>query len=79
MVVPLESAPVPRRPLQVYLTDTARDGWQALADSHGVTLTALIEAIGLELAEKGEGKLEVDDVIGRARQVMIDRLRRARE
>lgn len=40
-----------RRPIQAYLSDEARAGWEQLAETHGVSVTALIEAAGLALAK----------------------------
>lgn len=42
----------PRRLLQVRLTDKARAGWDKAAVDEGATVTALLEAIGLGLAER---------------------------
>lgn len=39
-----------RRNLQIRLTDEARDGWDRVCADERVTLTALMEAAGLELA-----------------------------
>lgn len=41
-----------RRLLQVRLTDRARDGWDKAAREEGATVTALMEAYGLGLADR---------------------------
>lgn len=40
-----------RRPLHVILCAPAYDGWQALADSLGLTLTGLFDALGHQAAQ----------------------------
>lgn len=40
-----------RRTLQLRVTEEARSGWDRLATEERVTMTALVEAIGLDLAE----------------------------
>jgi hypothetical protein len=58
----------------VRLTDDAAAGWDRLCTRRGVTMTALIEALGRSLNE-GEEWVP-DDAIRRARE--IDRERRSR-
>jgi hypothetical protein len=43
-----------RQALHAYLTDTAHAAWQSLAEENGVSVTGLLEALGLELAEEME-------------------------
>lgn len=63
-----------RRRFLFRLTDTSRSGWDRLCADERVTFTALIEAIGLDLAE---GRTVVDaQTIERA--AAIDRERKSR-
>lgn len=62
-----------RRPMQAYLSDEARDGWDSVALEQGATLTALCEALGLAMAD---GWRPSKRVIARARA--IDRERYSR-
>jgi hypothetical protein len=41
--------PVGRQALHAYLSDNAYEAWQLFATANGVSLTALLEALGLEL------------------------------
>lgn len=58
----------------VRLTDTSAAGWDRLCTRRGVTLTALLEAVGQMLDEGADWP--IDEAIDRARQ--IDRERRSR-
>lgn len=60
--------------IRARLTDQAGGAWDRLATSEGVTITALVEALGLELDEKRWRPTAA--TITRARQ--IDRDRRSR-
>lgn len=40
-----------RRNLHVRVTDESFDGWTAFANRHGVSLAALVEAMGVQLGE----------------------------
>ncbi len=63
-----------RRNFQIRLTDDARAGWDRLCAAERVTMTALVEAIGLEL---GDGRNVVTRrAIDRAAD--IDRERKSR-
>jgi hypothetical protein len=50
----------------VKFTEEAHDGWDAAAHHHGTNITALAEAIGLELARNPQTKTLRMDTIGRA-------------
>ena len=63
-----------RRNLQLRLTEDARRGWDRFATSERVTVTALIEAIGLELRDGR--KLFSARTVNRA--AAIDRARSSR-
>lgn len=63
-----------RRSPNIRLTDTARAGWDRLCTTERVTLTGLMEAIGLELADDHE--VIPAAVIERA--ATIDRHRKSR-
>lgn len=60
-----------RRSLQIRLTEDARAGWARLATAERVSMTALVEAIGLELAERR--KVIADRTIRRAASIDHDR------
>lgn len=56
------------------LSDAAADGWEHWAAAQGLTVSALLEAIGCELAE---GTTELSwKTIKRAQQIQADRKRR---
>lgn len=63
-----------RRRYPIRLTDDARAGWDRFCADERVTLTALIEAIGLELA--GRNAVIAPAVVERA--AAIDRQRKSR-
>lgn len=63
---------VARRPLQAKLTDTAADGWDRLCTRQRVTYTALIEALGEQLAAGDDTWLPVE-IIDRAHQIDWER------
>lgn len=63
-----------RRNLQIRLTDEAREGWDKACTEQRVTLTALMEAAGLELAE-GRGAVTARTI---RRAAAIDRARSSR-
>lgn len=64
---------VERRPAQFRLTEAAHAGLDRLATRHGITKTALIEALGLIGADRDP---TIAEVIALARQ--LDRERRSR-
>lgn len=43
-----------RRAIHAYVSDVAYDAWQDFASANGVSVTALIETVGLQLAEEPE-------------------------
>lgn len=69
------------------VTEASRDGWNAFADRHGTTPTALAEVIGLRLGELvGSSEmfagdeafdLELRDCVDEARRLASERRRRA--
>ena len=56
------------------LSDEARRGWRTFCIRHGVSLSAVLEAVGQLLDERAD--LTVDAVVDRAR--IVDDDRRAR-
>lgn len=60
------------------LSEESRRGWDKVALANGVSLTAFIEAIGLDMAERGIAveNRQGHDIIARARA--IDQERRGR-
>lgn len=55
------------------LTEDAYDGWQGYADAHGVTVTALAEALGVQLRA---GRVDMVKAVARARKIDAERRRR---
>lgn len=60
-----------RRAVYLRLTDDARQGWDRIVETEGVSLTALVEAVGLALHERRE--LIPQEIIARARQIDYER------
>jgi len=60
--------------LSARVSDNARRGWDRAAVGHGVTFTALIEAMGLAMDERGWDV--PDELVDRARQIDRDRFSR---
>jgi hypothetical protein len=66
-----------RRTLTVRLSEEAFDGWHRLADDNGVSVTAMIEAVGLNM-ELVRSTSEVAPVVrDEARRVDRERRRRS--
>jgi hypothetical protein len=66
------------RQMTLRLSDEARAGWDRACGMAGVTLTALVEAIGLELHRTG-GKALGDrgpDLVEAAKAIDLERRRR---
>lgn len=55
------------------VTDDAHRGWERTTLHYGVTLTALYEAVGLELLEHGVTTPVGMSVVERARQIDLER------
>lgn len=62
--------------MPVRLTDESRDAWKLFARAHGVTVTSLIETLGLALSETNRMPGVVADAIEAAR--VLDGERRGR-
>jgi hypothetical protein len=64
-----------RKALHAYLSDDAHETWHAVAADHGVSVSALLEALAADLAsERSHADLEA--VVRRARRVDAERRRR---
>ncbi|MDQ3576192.1 MAG: hypothetical protein M3443_01010 [Actinomycetota bacterium] len=78
-----DDRPQPRQQLHGYVSTAARDGWYAFAASHGVNVTALLEAIGLTLAEQAEAETRLPPwlrhAVSEARAIASSRSSRQRE
>ncbi len=72
---PAMGAPKDRRAVNAFLTEEARDGWTRYAQEHGVTLSALLEVLGLRLKQGEDAALDAA-AVETARE--IDAARRAR-
>ena len=65
--------------ININLTELAHAGWEAWADRHGTTVTALIETIGLAVADQPDKRqLGLEDIGRRARELSQSRKRRRR-
>ncbi len=62
--------------LNAELSDEAHDAWRAFAHAHGVSVTALLEAVGLALREQVPPSDALEAVVESAR--LIDSERRER-
>ena len=63
-----------RRPaLNAPVSDEAREGWLGFVDEHGLTYTALCEAIGLRLKEGAAVDLADPELLVEVRRVMAQR------
>lgn len=65
-----------RRPMPIRLTDESRDAWKLFAREHGVTVTSLIETLGIALTEVTRLPGVIGDAIEAAR--VLDGERRGR-
>ena len=54
-----DERPQPRQQLHGYISTPARDGWYQFASAQGVNVTALLEALGLVLAEQAGPEAKV--------------------
>lgn len=70
-----------RKALHAYLSDEAWDAWRHFSEENGVSVTSLLEALGLELAEELEDT-EPDEMrrawVKAGRKVDAQRRRRGR-
>lgn len=62
--------------MNLRLSFEARRGWDRFCREQGVTLTAFVEAIGLELDERGMVEGRGPQVVERARQIDTERRNR---
>jgi len=68
-----------RQALHAYLSPGAHESWQTFSEDNGVSVTGLLEALGLELAQE---LLDIDtedlrqDWVKRARRIDAERRRR---
>lgn len=71
-----------RPQLGVYLSAVAQEGWKRFAEEQGVTVSALIEAIGRQLASIDEHTRLPDflrSAVREARSISAERRERGRE
>jgi len=70
-----------RQALHAYLSPGAHTSWQTFSEDNGVSVTGLLEALGLELEQELED-VEADDLrqdwVKRARRIDAERRRRGR-
>lgn len=62
-----------KRQLNVFVSEESFEAWRRFADEHGVSVTALIEAIGRTLPDKPSGFLA--EAVREARRVDSERRR----
>jgi hypothetical protein len=68
------------RAVHAYLSDDAHETWQEVATEYGVSVSGLIEALGLDLQSPEEDQLigaRMPELIKRARRIDAERRRRA--
>lgn len=64
-----------RRMMNARLSTEAYEAFAAYADDHGISVTALIEAIGLRLPDSEPLFVDPDRIIADARKIAADRRR----
>ena len=68
--------------MHAYVSTAARDGWYAFSARHDVNVTALLEALGLALAEQTSTQQQLPPLLRRAvseaREIASARSSRAR-
>lgn len=67
-----------RSALHAYVSEEAFDGWHRFSADHGVSVSGVIEAIGLAFAASATN-VAVDDLVQSSRRVDADRRRRNRK
>ena len=68
------------RAVHAYLSDEAHETWQEVATEYGVSVSGLIEALGVDLQTPGDDQIiaaRLPELIKRARRIDADRRRRA--
>lgn len=65
-----------RKALHAYLTDEAHETWHRVAAEHGVSVSALLEAMSERLGSGDEADPAMDPIVHRARQIDAERRRR---
>jgi hypothetical protein len=68
------------RAVHAYLSDEAHAIWQDVSTDYGVSVSGLIEAMGIDLAKPSDDRVlgpRLDDLVTRARRVDAARRRRA--
>lgn len=60
--------------MTVRLSEEAKRGWDLVCRRHGVNMTALMEAFGLEMLEHGlDSEPQTNRIVERARQIEAER------
>jgi hypothetical protein len=65
-----------RKALHAYLSDEAHETWHTVAADHGVSVSALLEALAAELPRVGTDADGPVGIVRRARRVDAERRRR---
>lgn len=73
-----DDAPENREVISAKISAASAAGWREFCYQHGVSLTAMLEVEGLELAAENSAPSKArQDLIAKAR--LVDRIRRARK
>lgn len=71
-----------RKAIHAYLSPEAHDQWHDIAAENGVSVSGLLEAIGLDwkdqVTDGGDLPAEIEDLAKRARRIDASRRRRQR-
>lgn len=68
------------RAVHAYLSDDAHETWQQVAGEYGVSVSGLIEALGLDLQHVADDQAlasRLPELVKRARRIDADRRRRS--
>lgn len=69
-----------RQALHAYLSEKAHQAWQSFAEENGVSVTGLLEALGVQLADEIEAAGDAADIrqdwVKRGRKIDAQRRRR---
>ncbi len=67
-----------RKALHAYLSQGAHEAWHQFAATNGISVSATLEALAVELheAESADGTIDFQPIVARARQTDANRRRR---
>lgn len=69
-----------RKALHAYLSDGAHETWHQFAATNGISVSATLESLAVELeqSDSGAGSIDFHPIVARARQTDANRRRRRR-